>query len=336
MYFQSQSEGSDVKTKEYKIVVNSANSREVSPVRAPFGYYGAKQRIAKQIISSLPPHNAWVEAFCGSAAITLAKPPAPIEIINDRDDQIVNLFEQLRNNSTALCRAVALTPYARSEYKMARENRIDTDPLEKARRFLVATMMTVNATIYGTRSGFSYSQSYSRHNKEARVNRWYNLPERLEKVIERLRNVRIENRDARELIKMFADRPATLMYLDPPYFVKREHRYLIDANDKDFHVELLDLCSKAHCMFLISCYDNELYDDMLKPEDGWSKIKIETHTRDTSGKDYSRTEVLWRNKHYSKALTTGRVPIRLSRKEKAENKINPSRKIPRRLDIIFD
>ena len=68
-------------------------------MKPAFGYYGAKVRIASQIINSLPPHNAWVEAFCGSAALTLAKRPAPIEVINDLDDQIINLFEQLRNNS---------------------------------------------------------------------------------------------------------------------------------------------------------------------------------------------------------------------------------------------
>lgn len=79
-------------------------------MKPAFGYYGAKVRIASQIINSLPPHNAWVEAFCGSAALTLAKKPAPIEIINDLDDQIVNLFEQLRNNSEKLISTVSLTP----------------------------------------------------------------------------------------------------------------------------------------------------------------------------------------------------------------------------------
>src|SRR5712692_10514179 len=59
-------------------------------VKPPFGYYGAKQRIASQIVTSLPPHNAWVEAFCGSAAITLAKNPSPIEIINDLDGEVIN------------------------------------------------------------------------------------------------------------------------------------------------------------------------------------------------------------------------------------------------------
>lgn len=299
-----------------------------SPVKPPFGYYGAKQRIAKKIIANLPPHNAWVEAFCGSAALTLAKPSVPLEVINDLDGVVINLFQQLRDNPDALCRAVALTPYARAEYQESRapEAMNVDDPTEKARRFLVATMMTINATIGGAQSGFSFSQSYTRGNKEARVNRWYNLPERLEEVIERLRSIRIENRDARELVSMFADRPATLMYLDPPYFVKRAHEYVIDANDEDFHTELLLACKKAKCMFLISGYETPLYNELLRKSDGWSKEYIETHTRDTTGKDYSRKEVLWMNAACVKAKESQRIPIRLSEKERKHNKVNPARK----------
>jgi hypothetical protein len=53
-------------------------------------------RLATRIAAMLPPHAAWVEAFCGSAAVTLSKPPTKIEVIDDLDDQIVNLFKQLR------------------------------------------------------------------------------------------------------------------------------------------------------------------------------------------------------------------------------------------------
>lgn len=298
---------------------------EVVSARAPFGYYGAKQRLAKQIIATLPPHNAWVEAFCGSAALTLAKTPAPIEIINDLDNQIVNLFEQLRSNHKALCEAISLTPYARSEFMAARELPKPTDPLEKARRFLVSTMMTVNGTAGDQESGFSFSMSYARQGKEARVNRWYNLPSRLESVVERLRNVRVENRDARELLGMFTNRPATLVYLDPPYFVKREHGYAIDANDRQFHVELLEICQRARCMILLSGYDNPLYRKMLRRKDGWTRTLISTHTRDTTGKDYARTEILWKNAQFMKAKKNNRVPIRLSAEEAYQNKVNPPR-----------
>lgn len=301
--------------------------QESSPasVKPPFGYYGAKARIASKIVRGLPPHNAWVEGFCGSAAVTLAKPPAPIEVINDIDGQIVNVFQQLRSNAEALCRAIALTPYAREEFELSRVVVDGAEPLEQARRFLVRTMMTVNATIAGGSSGFSFSQSFSREGREARTNRWYNLPSRLESVVERLRGVRVENRDARELVRMFADRPATLMYLDPPYFARRSHGYVIDAKDRGFHEELLAECKKARCMLLVSAYQTDLYEDMLCSEDGWEKATIETKTRDTTGNDFKRTEVLWTNARYQKAKAANRVPVRLTAAEKKERKLNPPR-----------
>lgn len=46
---------------------------------------------------------------------------------------------------------------------------------------------------------------------------------------------------------------------------------------------------------------------------------------DASGKDYARTEILWMNKQFVRAKKTGRVPVRLSRTEKIDNKINPPR-----------
>jgi len=309
--------------------VSDINSRDqlAAPSRPPFGYYGAKQRIATKIIASFPPHNAWVEAFAGSAAITLAKKPAPIEIVNDLDGDIVNVFKQLRENSDALCRAIALTPYAREEYFRARHDRKSQDPLERARQFVVATMMTVNSTaVNGLTCGFSYSQSYARSGVEARVNRWYNLPERLMQVIERLRKVRIESRDAREIVRMFLDRPATLMYLDPPYFVERAYGYAIDAKDEPFHRELLELCCKSRAMLIVSGYKNKLYDSILTRERGWRRSTILTLTRDTKGKDHARTEVLWKNAQFVRAKADGRIQLRLTRKEIEENKINPPRK----------
>ena len=73
-------------------IVNKKPSKKIN---VPFGYFGSKNKIALQLCSDLPPHNCWVEAFCGSAALTLRKEAAPIEIINDIDGDIINLFRQL-------------------------------------------------------------------------------------------------------------------------------------------------------------------------------------------------------------------------------------------------
>jgi DNA adenine methylase len=313
------------KTLDFDTAPTGSSGKASKRVKPPFGYYGAKQRIATRIIEMMPPHHAWVEGFCGSSAITFAKKPAPIEVINDKNGEIVNLFEQLRNNCEALCRAITLTPYAREEFLKARGPHKQLSRVERARLFLVTSMMTVNST-QNTRCGFSYSSSYVRQETEARVSRWNNLPERLAKVAERLRHIRVENRDARELLEMFLKRPATLVYLDPPYFVKREFGYTIDANDRTFHEELLTLCCKAKCMILLSGYDTPLYNECLSVERGWERRVIETHTRDTSGKDHARSEVLWFNKHFVAAAKSGKVPIKLTAKELEENKLNPERK----------
>ena len=308
-----------------------------SLIKAPFGYYGAKTRLAKRLVAMLPPHNAWVEGFCGSAAITLAKPPAPIEVINDADGEIVNLFRVLRNDSTRLCRAVALTPYSREEYFLARSRIGRLSALERARRFLVATMMTVNGMSESMRkgsAGFSFSNSYARDSREARVNRWYNLPQRLEAVVERLRNVRIENRDAVEIVQMFSDRPATLLYLDPPYLADREHQYAVDSNTEEFHSQLLDVCKSSKCMIVISGYDSDFYRHALREKDGWFRHGIDVTTRDTTGKDFKRTEVIWTNKRFVNAALKGRVPIKLSTNEKQWKKLNPARGVSVRVRTI--
>lgn len=311
-------------------LIGPASKDSSSYVKTPFGYFGSKQRLATRIADSLPPHNAWVEAFCGSAAVTLVKKAAPIEIINDLDAQIVNFFSQLRENPDDLCRMIELTPYAREEFEQTKALDENVSKIEQARRFLVASMMTVNGAFGSNHSGrnhsgFSYSQSYSRNGLEARVSRWNSLPDRLKKVVDRLKSVRIEKRDARDLLRMFMDRPATLVYLDPPYLMDRDHGYKLDANEESFHKELLKLCCRAKCMILISGYENELYSAILTRKRGWKRVEIETHTRDTKGKNYSRTEVLWKNKLFVKAEREKKVPIRLTAEERAQNKVNPSR-----------
>lgn len=294
-------------------------------VKPPFGYFGAKHRVANWIIETLPPHSAWVEAFCGSAAVTLAKKPADIEVINDLDGQVVNLFRVLREQPDDLRRVLQLTPYAREEFEIARSDEVIIDCLERARRFLVATMMTVNGSAGTQHSGFSFSDSYVRGGREARVNRWYQLPERLEQVVERLRSVRIENKDARQIIRQFSSRPATLMYLDPPYLMDRRTRYAVDANEIEFHSQLLEESLKADCMIIISGYENELYLDTLTEVNGWTKVYLDTTTRGTLGKDIQRTEVLWMNEAFQEGVKSNNSRVNLSAQEEREKKVNPKR-----------
>ncbi len=312
--------------REIQISNTHKKLKKVKKINTPFGYFGSKNKLAFQLCSNLPPHTCWVEAFCGSAALTLSKHKSPIEVINDIDGEIINVFKQLRDKQDELCRLISLTPYAKDELENARKKSdLDTE-LERARKFLVQAMMAVNGVFGKEKGGFSYSQSYSRNGRDARVNRWYNLPNRLTEVIERLRDVRIDNRNAIELVKMFINRPATLIYLDPPYLANRTKGYNNDAFDEGFHKELLKVATKARCMIFISGYENSLYEKMLTSSEGWHKRTIDTITKDIKGNGHTRKEVVWTNKYFQQAMNTDKLLLRLTKKELKENKINPERK----------
>ncbi|WP_257657880.1 DNA adenine methylase [Parapedobacter lycopersici] len=304
---------------------NNNTKRGNKKISPPFGYFGSKNKIALELCSNLPPHNCWVEAFCGSASLTLRKAPAPIEIINDIDGEIVNLFRQLRDRDKALCEAIELTPYAEQELIEARKESEGISDLERARRFLVQAMMAINGVFGKEKGGFSYTDSYTRNGHDARVNRWNNLPKRLKAVVDRLKSVRIENKDALTILKRFINRPATLVYLDPPYLGDRANGYTWDANDEEYHTKLLNLANQANCMIFISGYHNDLYDLLLSENNGWSRREIKASTKGSKGIVQERIEVVWVNKHYTTALATQALPIELTEKEAYQDKVNPER-----------
>jgi DNA adenine methylase len=291
-----------------------------------FGYFGSKLRIAAKMCDRLPLHSCWVELFCGSAAMTLAKLPAPIEVINDINGEIFNFYQQLRDHGDDLLRKIELTPYARAELELSRRSTGRISKLERARRFFVAAMMAVNGSFGAAKGGFSFSNSYSRNWLEARVNRWNSMPEYLIAVVERLKKARIENKDAVDLLDEFSDRPATLMYLDPPYFGRRVKGYDHDANSEEFHEGLLNAARKAKCMVFISGYDSDLYNDLLTKRDGWRRETLEAITKGNNGKCFARSEVIWFNQVYLEAKMAGRIPISLTEKEQKDRKVNPTRR----------
>lgn len=299
--------------------------KSIPKLNTPFGYFGAKNKIAMQLIELLPPHNCWVEVFCGSAAITLAKPIAPIEVLNDIDSEIVNFFAQLRNNWQQLKELVELTPYSRMELDQARKAQPDDTDVERARKFLVRSMFAINGAFGEVKGGFSYSQSYTRDHQDARVSRWNHLPGRLALVAERLKHARIESIDGLRLIKMFEHRPATLLYVDPPYLSDRVRGYEHEAHDEGFHHELLQLLMKSKCMVVISGYDHPLYNKHLTKKSGWDRKVIQTITKDTKGRSFERNEVLWMNRSFVQAKKADVVPIRLTKKEAEMKKVNPER-----------
>ena len=86
-------------------------------------YPGGKYKLAKWVISHFPAHETYVELFGGAASVLMRKPRSIGEVYNDLDGDVVNVFRVLRNQEQAaeLARLLALTPYAKEEYRQAYE-----------------------------------------------------------------------------------------------------------------------------------------------------------------------------------------------------------------------
>jgi len=68
-----------------------------SELKAPFPWFGGKRRVAAQVWDALGNVDHYVEPFCGSAAVLLARPHAPrVETINDADGMVANFWRAVK------------------------------------------------------------------------------------------------------------------------------------------------------------------------------------------------------------------------------------------------
>src|SRR5574337_1865948 len=79
--------------------------------------YGGKSQLAKWIVSHFPKHLIYCEPFCGSCSILFAKKPSFIEIINDLDHRIINMFKMIREKPQELSALIWATPYSNANWR---------------------------------------------------------------------------------------------------------------------------------------------------------------------------------------------------------------------------
>lgn len=249
-------------------------------------YNGGKWRVADWILGHIPPHHCYVEPFGGAASVLMKKPPSAIEVYNDLDSSVVNLFRILRDPMLAhqLRRLVELTPYSRAEFELAWQP--STDPLEEARRLIVRTAQSIGAKQRASRNGW---RAAATHGSAASI--WMGWPSQIPGYVDRLRQVLIEQRPALDVLSQY-DSPGTLFYVDPPYMLrtrKWDHRriYANELTDDD-HAELLSCLQGLGGMVMLSGYASELYADTLS---GWKRFDV--HARAQANR--ARIESLWIN-----------------------------------------
>jgi DNA adenine methylase len=255
-------------------------------------WHGGKWLLAPWIISHFPRHRVYVEPFGGAASVLMRKPRSYAEVYNDLDRTVVGLFRVLRSDrAEELVRALRLTPFARDEFREAYQS--CDDPVEAARRLVVRSFMGFGSNGHSRCTGF---RANSNRSGTTPAHDWDNYPDSLAQVIERLRGVTIENKDAREVMAQH-DGPDTLHYIDPPYvFSTRSDLskdYAYELSDCE-HADLLEFLRGLRGMVVLSGYASPFYDAALAD---WRRVE-RAALADGAKK---RIEVLWINPLAAKA-----------------------------------
>lgn len=254
--------------------------------RPTLRYHGGKWRLAPWIISHFPEHRVYTEVFGGGGSVLMRKPRSYAEVYNDLDGEVVNVFKIVRERGAELKEFLYLTPFSRKEYLGSYPPFIPTDPLIRAARTIIKSFMGHGSESIKRQNGF---RSNSNRSGTTPAHDWANWPDAVPAMIERLRGVVIEDRDAKSVL-LTHDSPETLHYVDPPYVHstrKSKHEYKFEMTDQQ-HVELAEVLKSLKGKVVISGYPSPLYNKLYK---GWRVVKKKAMT-DAAGK---RVEVLWLN-----------------------------------------
>lgn len=283
-------------------------------LRPPYAWFGGKQWLGRVIYRYIPPHKRFVDLFTGSAAILCAKPPSPIEIINDLDSGIVNFYRVLRDpvKLPDLLHLLSLTLWSREEHRHCTKHWKDySDDVQRAWAWYVAVKQTWNGS-FG--SGWARQKNRVSRGMAKNVSDWLSSIELLPEIHTRLQRVQIENLDFRRVIPIF-DYPDTWFYADPTYVhsTRGRGRYAHEMTDGD-HVDLVGLLLDLKGTCLLSGYKTSIYEPL--EESGWLREEFQTvcyassllvPTGDGSKmKRPERVECLWLSPNLQKALREAR------------------------------
>lgn len=182
-------------------------SKVISPLR---GWLGGKYRMTKHIIQLIPEHTLYAEVFAGAAWVLFHKQQSKVEVINDINAEIINLYRIVQNHYEELVRQFEYALTSRDEFaRLKAQNSESLTDIQRAARFLY-----LHRACFG---GHVAHPSFSaRTFKKPKL-----IPEKLAAELsesaKRLSYVLIERMNYDEFIARY-DKIDTFFYVDPPYY----------------------------------------------------------------------------------------------------------------------
>jgi DNA adenine methylase len=173
-------------------------------------WIGGKRRLADHLIPRFPKHECYVEVFAGGAALYFLRPPAAVEVINDINGDLINLYRVVQHHLEEFVRQFKWALTSRQVFKWLQETVPETlTDIQRAARFYYLQHNCFGAKVEG--------QSFGTATTSPPGLNLLRLEETLSAAHLRLSNTFVEHLDWKTCVDRY-DRPHTLFYLDPPYW----------------------------------------------------------------------------------------------------------------------
>ncbi|MBN3794581.1 DNA adenine methylase [Burkholderia sp. Ac-20392] len=169
-----------------------------------------RSRGRPNLIPRFPAHDCYVEVFAGGAALYFMRPPAKVEVVNDINGELINLYRVVQHHVDEFVRQFNWAFTSRELFGWLKHTIPEalTD-IQRAARFYYLQKSCFGGKLEG--------QTFGSKTLAAPGLNPIRLKEELSVAHQRLANAFIERLDWAACIDRY-DRPHTLFYLDPPYY----------------------------------------------------------------------------------------------------------------------
>jgi DNA adenine methylase len=116
---------------------------------------GGKRRLADRLIPLFPPHECYVEVFAGGAALFFMRPqPAPVEVLNDLNGDLVTLYRVVQNHLEEFVRQFKWALSSRQIFEWQKMTRPETlTDIQRAARFFYLQQHAFGGKVTGQTFG---------------------------------------------------------------------------------------------------------------------------------------------------------------------------------------
>jgi len=170
---------------------------------------GGKRRLVKDILPLFPEHECYVEPFFGGGAIYFSKEESNVEVINDINCELVNLYRVVQNHLEPFVQCFKYAVASRKVFEWEKMKNPETlTDIQRAARFFY-----LQKSCYG---GKVTSQTFGTATTAKPKLNLLRVEEDLSNIHLRLYQTFIECLSWDKVVEKY-DRDHTLFYFDPPY-----------------------------------------------------------------------------------------------------------------------